>query len=263
MFKKNRFLFILIFVLHFFYSEEIYSQSKSGPVLKTICLDAGHGGKDPGALGKAGGREGIITLEIILELGKQLQEAMPDLNIIYTRKTNVFVDLFERANIANRNKADLFISVHCNASVNRNAYGTETYTMGLHKTEGNLNVAKRENSVILQEKDYETNYQGFDPSSPLAHIMLANFQSAFMASSINFASMVQENFEKNNGRRNLGVKQAGFIVIWRTAMPSVLVETGFITNANEEAYLKSSSGQKEIAKSIVDAVKKYRAELEN
>lgn len=262
MLKKNQFLFLFTLSFLIFSQINVQAQSNTKNVLKTICLDAGHGGKDPGALGKGGAREGLVTLAIILELGKQLKEELPDLNVIYTRKTDVFVDLFERANIANRNKADLFISVHCNASVNRNAYGTETYTMGLHKTEGNLNVAKRENSVILQEKDYQSNYEGFDPSSPLAHIMLANYQSAFMVNSINFASMVQDNFENMNARKNLGVKQAGFIVIWRTAMPSVLVETGFITNEKEEAYLNSEEGHKEIAKAIVEAVKKYKAEIE-
>lgn len=262
MLKNIKFLFVFILIFTFCLNPSSFAQNSSKTLVKTICLDAGHGGKDPGAIGK-NSREADNTLKIILELGKQLKEEMPDLNIIYTRKTNVFVDLFERAEIANRNKADLFISVHCNAAANKNAYGTETYTMGLHKTDGNLNVAKRENSVILQEKDYESKYEGFDPSSPLAHIMLANFQSAYMANSIKFASYVQENFEKKNGRRNLGVKQAGFIVIWRTAMPSVLVETGFITNASDEAFISSANGQKEIASSIVDAVKKYKKEIEN
>ena len=124
--------------------------------LKTVCLDAGHGGKDPGCMGPKGSHEGKVTLKIILELGRKLKEEYPDLKVIYTRDSDDFVELNERANIANRNKADLFISVHCNAAANKSAYGTETYTMGLHKTDGNLNVAKRENSVILQEKDYQT-----------------------------------------------------------------------------------------------------------
>jgi N-acetylmuramoyl-L-alanine amidase len=203
-----------------------------------------------------------VTLKIILALGKKLKQEYPDLKVIYTRETDDFVELNERANIANRNKADLFISVHCNAAANKAAYGTETYTMGLHKTDGNLNVAKRENSVILQEKDYQTAYNGFDPSSPLAHIMMANYQSAFMASSVKFASKVEEQFSKTYQRKSFGVKQAGFLVIWRTAMPSVLVETGFLTNPDEEGYLSSEKGQQEVADAIATAFKQYKEEIE-
>ena len=241
-------------------------QSKNNPpkknVIRTICLDAGHGGKDPGCLGPKGAREGKVTLKIILELGRKLKAEYPDMKVIYTRETDEFIELFERADIANRNKADLFISVHCNAAVNKSAYGTETYTMGLHNTDGNLNVAKRENSVILQEKDYQTAYNGFDPSSPLAHIMMANYQSAFMANSVKFASHVEDQFAKTYKRKSFGVKQAGFLVIWRTAMPSVLVETGFLTNAEEEEYLNSEHGQSEVAEAIATAFKKYKDDIE-
>jgi N-acetylmuramoyl-L-alanine amidase len=230
--------------------------------IKTVCLDAGHGGKDPGCMGPKGSHEGKVTLKIILELGRKLKEEYPELKVIYTRDSDDFVELNERANIANRNKADLFISVHCNAAANKSAYGTETYTMGLHKTDGNLNVAKRENSVILQEKDYQTTYSGFDPNSPLAHIMMANYQSAFMASSVKFASKVEEQFMKNYQRKSFGVKQAGFLVIWRTAMPSVLIETGFLTNPEEENYLASEKGQKEVAEGIAKAFKQYKEEIE-
>jgi N-acetylmuramoyl-L-alanine amidase len=231
-------------------------------LVRTICLDAGHGGKDPGCLGPKGAQEGKVTLKIILEVGKRLKENFPELKVIYTRETDEFIELNERANIANRNKADLFISVHCNAAPNKAAYGTETYTMGLHKTDGNLNVAKRENSVILQEKDYQTAYNGFDPNSPLAHIMMANYQSAFMASSVKFASKIENQFSKVYNRKSFGVKQAGFLVIWRTAMPSVLIETGFLTNPEEEIYLNSEKGQSEVADAIVRAFKQYKEEIE-
>ena len=214
--------------------------------LKIVCLDAGHGGKDPGCMGPKGSHEGKVTLKIILELGRQLKEEYPDLKVIYTRDTDDFIELNERANIANRNKADLFISVHCNAAANKSLYGTETYTMGLHKTDGNLNVAN----------------SGFDPNSPLAHIMMANYQSAFMASSVKFASKVEEQFLKNYQRKSFGVKQAGFLVIWRTAMPSVLIETGFLTNPEEENYLASEKGQKEVAEGITKAFKQYKEEIE-
>jgi N-acetylmuramoyl-L-alanine amidase len=231
-------------------------------LVRTICLDAGHGGKDPGCLGFRGVQEGKVTLKIILEVGKRLKENFPELKVVYTRSTDEFIELNERANIANKNKADLFVSVHCNAAPNKAAYGTETYTMGLHKTDGNLNVAKRENSVILQEEDYETAYNGFDPSSPLAHIMMANYQSAFMASSVKFASNVENQFSKSYNRKSFGVKQAGFLVIWRTAMPSVLIESGFLTNPEEEEYLNSVKGQGEVADAIVKAFKKYKEEIE-
>jgi N-acetylmuramoyl-L-alanine amidase len=239
-----------------------FQQPEEKNRIKVVCLDAGHGGKDPGCMGPKGSHEGIVTLKIILELGKKLKEAHPDLKVIYTRQTDNFIELNERANIANRNKADLFISVHCNAALNKSAYGTETYTMGLHKTDGNLNVAKRENSVILQEKDYEKTYNGFDPNSPLAHIMMANYQSAFMASSVKFASKVEEQFTKTYKRKSFGVKQAGFLVIWRTAMPSVLIETGFLTNPDEENYLASTTGQSEVATAIASAFKSYKEEIE-
>ncbi|CAM4188926.1 N-acetylmuramoyl-L-alanine amidase [Cytophagaceae bacterium 50C-KIRBA] len=238
------------------------TRSAKRNLVKTICLDAGHGGKDPGCLGPKGAQEGKVTLKIILEVGKRLKSEFPDLKVVYTRDTDDFIELNERANIANRSRSDLFISVHCNAATNKAAYGTETYTMGLHKTDGNLNVAKRENSVILQEKDYQTTYNGFDPSSPLAHIMMANYQSAFMASSVKFASKVEEQFAKVYNRKSFGVKQAGFLVIWRTAMPSVLIETGFLTNPEEEGYLNSEKGQSEVADAIIGAFKKYKEEIE-
>lgn len=257
----NSFLWVVIVSLgSFSFSEPVKTAKKN--VLKTVCLDAGHGGKDPGCHGPKGNQEGKVTLKIILEVGRQLKNLYPDLKIVYTRDTDTFVELSERANIANRNKADLFISVHCNAAPNKAAYGTETYTMGLHKTDGNLNVAKRENSVILQEKDYENTYGGFDPTSPLSHIMMANYQSAFMANSVKFASFVENHFAKTYNRKSFGVKQAGFLVIWRTAMPSVLVETGFLTNPEEEEYLASEKGQAEVADAIVRAFKQYKEDIE-
>lgn len=265
MFSTVRLIFIFSLALLLVSAVSPTNDSTINPpknLLKIVCLDAGHGGKDPGCTGSKGVLEGKVTLKIILELGRLLKVEYPDLKVIFTRDTDDFVELNERANIANRNKADLFISVHCNAAANKLAYGTETYTMGLHKTDGNLNVAKRENSVILQEKDYQTTYSGFDPNSPLAHIMMANYQSAFMASSVKFASKVEDQFLKNYERKSFGVKQAGFLVIWRTAMPSVLIETGFLTNPEEEIYLASEKGQKEVAEGIAKAFKQYKEEIE-
>ena len=161
--------------------------------IKTIVLDAGHGGKDPGCHG-ANHNESIIALKIILAVGEKIKAAYPKVKVLYTRMKDVKIDLHERSAIANRNRADLFISVHCNSHPSAKFAGTETYTMGLHKTNENLNVAKRENSVILQEDDYKNTYNGFNPNSPLAHIMMANYQNAFMTNSIKLASKVEEKF---------------------------------------------------------------------
>ncbi len=230
--------------------------------LRTVVLDPGHGGKDPGTMTKRN-RESRIVLKIALELGRRIKEELPGVKVVFTRTTDVFIELNERSAIANRNKADLFISIHVNASPSSSRVnGTETYTMGLHKTNGNLDVAKRENAVILKESNYKENYQGFDPDSPLAHIMLANYQHAFMNSSVDFAQKVEWSFKKNAERPSRGVKQAGFLVLWRTTMPSVLVETGYITNPDEERYLASEEGQHELANAIFRAFKAYKGEVD-
>ncbi|MCY7349225.1 MAG: N-acetylmuramoyl-L-alanine amidase [Cytophagaceae bacterium] len=228
-------------------------------ILRTVVLDAGHGGHDPGAIGKGGTREKNVVLAIVLELARQIKTAYPDVRVILTRKTDVFIPLHERSAIANRSRADLFISVHANALSRRDYYGTETYAMGLHKSEQNLEVAKRENSVILQEENYERTYKGFDPNSPLAHIMLANFQSAFLDNSLRFASKVEKQFGKAD-RTSRGVKQAGFLVLWETAMPAVLIETGYLSNAAEEKFLRSDAGQEQLATAIFKAFEQYKAE---
>ena len=241
--------------------QEQQAESRPGR-LRTVVLDAGHGGKDPGTMTKRN-RESRIVLKIALELGRRIKEELPGVKVIYTRSTDVFIELNERSAIANRNKADLFISIHVNASPSSSRVnGTETYTMGLHKTTGNLDVAKRENAVILKESNYKENYQGFDPDSPLAYIMLANYQHAFMNSSVDFAQKVEWSFRKNADRPSRGVKQAGFLVLWRTTMPSVLVETGYITNADEERYLASEEGQDAMANAIFRAFRAYKEEVD-
>lgn len=231
--------------------------------IKTIVIDAGHGGKDPGARGRIS-REKDIVLDITLQLARKIKTEMPQVKVVLTRATDKFVDLNERSNIANRRKADLFISIHCN-SLPKNKVspaGTETFVMGLHKSDENLEVAKRENAVILLEKDYEDKYNGFNPNSPLAYIMLANRQSAYIASSLNFAGKIERQFKKHADRSSRGVKQAGFMVLWQTAMPSVLVEAGFLSHAQEEKYLNSEEGQDQIAESIFRAFKQYKEEVE-
>lgn len=233
-----------------------------GYKIKTITLDAGHGGKDPGTLSKIN-KEKNIALAIVLKLGQMISEKYPNIKVVYTRKTDVFIELDERAAISNRNKSDLFISIHCNASENRKMYGTETYTMGLHKTEGNLSVARRENSVILSEDNYKSKYGGYDPNSPIAHIMFNLVQSSNLEQSVSLASHIEGCFGKEGiGRESRGVKQAGFLVLWKTSAPSILIETGFLSNLEEEKYLASEKGQQEIAKAVFRAFSKYKEEME-
>ena len=228
--------------------------------LRTVVLDAGHGGKDRGCAG-ASAREADVALGIILALGKQIEENAPDVKVIYTRKTNVFVELDERAAIANRNHADLFISVHCNAGPSA-GHGTEVWTMGLHKTDANLGVAQRKNSVILQEKDYKARYDGFDPRSPQSHILFSLFQSAYITNSLRFAQRVDRQLRTTVKRPSRGVKQAGFIVLWKSTMPAVLIESGFLTNPAEERYLNDKANQTYMAAGIYRAFREYKRELE-
>ena len=228
--------------------------------MKTIVIDAGHGGHDVGCLGSSS-QEKNIALAVSLKLGALIEKHFPDIRVVYTRETDVFIELHERAAIANRAKADLFICIHCNSGPSA-AFGAETYVMGLHKTSDNLSVAKRENASILLEKDYKTNYDGFDPNSPEANIIFSLYQNTFMHQSLHFASLLQDQFAKNSGRFNRGVKQAGFMVLFRTAMPSVLIELGFLTNKSDEKYLISEKGQDSMAGSILNAFKMYRVDTE-
>ncbi|RTQ50319.1 N-acetylmuramoyl-L-alanine amidase [Hymenobacter gummosus] len=229
--------------------------------LRTVVLDAGHGGKDKGCAGPDGAREAAVALKIVLELGRLIEEEMPEVKVVYTRKTDVFVELADRAGIANKHSADLFISVHCNAGPAA-ARGTEVWTMGAHKTEANLAVAKRENAVILQEDNYKERYAGFDPSSPQSHILFSLYQSAHIDNSLRFAAKVDHEFRTSVGRPSRGVKQAGFLVLWKSTMPSALIEVGFLTNPGEEQYLNDKAGQSYMASGIYRAFRKYKQDLE-
>jgi N-acetylmuramoyl-L-alanine amidase len=228
--------------------------------IKTVVIDPGHGGHDPGCLG-GNSREKHLALAISLKLAKEMQAAFPQIKVILTRDADVFIPLHERAAIANRNKADLFISIHCNYMPGSSAtQGSETYVMGLHTAEHNLKVAKRENAAILLEVDYERNYD-YDPNSPEGHILLSMFQNAYLEQSILFAERVEQNFAISN-RKSRGVKQAGFVVLKETAMPSVLVETGFLSSAAEEAFLMQDDGQQTIANAILTAFEEYKSVVE-
>ena len=240
--------------------------------LTKVVIDAGHGGHDPGCLGKKS-KEKNIALGIALKLGKYIEDNFRDVKVIYTRKSDVFINLYERADVANNAKADLFICIHCNSacffdqkkkkeSCNSEIAGVESWVMGLNKSEANLEVAKRENEVILLEKEYTRQYGGFDPNSPEANIIFSLYQNTFIDQSLRMASLVQQEM-KAIGRSGRGVKQAGFLVLYKTTMPSILIETGFLSNAAEEKYLLSAKGQDEMAKSIYKAFKSYKNSIES
>ena len=230
--------------------------------VKTIVIDPGHGGSDPGAVsGKV--QEKDIALELSLKFGKMIKDSFPNIKVIYTRTKDEFVELYQRAEIANKNNANIFICIHCNFCEASSAYGTETFTMGIHKSNANLEVAKRENSVILMESDYKENYGGFDPNSPEANIIFSLFQNAYINQSLSLAAKVESKFQSDAKRFSRGVKQAGFLVLWKTAMPSILIEAGFISNPKERTFLTSDDGKNKIAVSIFKAFKDYKIEVED
>src|SRR6187549_742592 len=227
-----------------------------------VVIDAGHGGKDPGNSGKVA-KEKNIALKISLKLGAFIEKNMPDVKVVYTRKDDRYIGLDERADIANKAKADLFICIHANSHTTSKPYGTETFVMGHHKDDGNLEVAKRENSVILMDENYEERYEGFDPKSPESYILFTLIQNAYQESSLKFAQKVEDQFKSKAGRLSRGVKQAGFVVLWKTTMPSVLVEAGFLSNSAEEKFLNTDEGQELIASGIYRAFKDYKSEVES
>ncbi len=224
-------------------------------------IDAGHGGKDPGCSGITF-KEKDIALAVSLKLGKYIEQNCKDVKVIYTRQSDVFVELQERAAIANRNKADLFICIHCNANPKKEAHGSETYVMGINKTRGNLDVAKRENASVLLEDNYKKNYEGFDPNSDEGNIIWSTLQNKHLEQALNLSAKIQSQYKDKASRVDKGVKQAGFLVLWRTTMASLLTETGFLTNPEEEKFLGSDSGQDELAVSIFRAFREYKDGME-
>ena len=233
------------------------SYSQSGTKFK-VALDAGHGAHDFGAT-YHGHIEKNIALAVVLKVGKILDKN-PNIDVVYTRKTDVFIDLVERANIANRADANIFVSIHCNANKNTAADGCETYVMGLNKNASNLAVAKSENAVITLEKDYKQKYEGFDPNNPGSMIGVQLMQEEYLENSIALASKIQDRFVNDNERKNRGVKQAPFMVLHKAYMPRVLIEMGFISNPAEGAFLDSEDGQNDMAQAIANAIISYKKE---
>ena len=250
---------ILSLIVLFTFSLTFAHSPKSDGHKFIVVLDAGHGGHDPGNLGN-GYKEKDIALKIVLDIGREL-EKNPNIKVIYTRKTDVFVNLFVRGKIANEANADLFVSVHCN-SHNSNAHGTETFVLGLHRNQTNFEVAKKENAVIFLESDYEKHYGGYDPNSPETTIGILLGQEEYLDQSILLASKIQHNFTYKLKRVDRGVKQAGLIVLHQTIMPSVLVEVGFLTYKPEGAYLNSKRGQNQMATSIASAILDYKKTID-
>jgi len=244
------------------WGKSAYSVKKDEKHITVVVIDPGHGGKDFGAnVGEA--KEKDIVLDLALRLGQSIKTNYPEIKVIYTRTKDVFIPLYDRANLANKNKADLFISIHVNGTDNSSAQGTETFVLGEHRSKDNFEVVKKENSVILLEDDYKTTYEGFDPNSSESYIMFANTQSEYLDQSIMLASAVQDQFREYAKRFDRSVKQAGFLVLRQAAMPSVLIEVGFISHPNERSYMLSETGKSTLSSSIFKAFKEYKRKIED
>ena len=258
----NRVLFVVTLLGIALLVNSFYSgKTTKRPGIRKVVIDAGHGGHDPGTLGKKS-KEKDVTLAISLKLGRLIKEKYPSVEVIFTRQTDVFVELYRRSQIANESKADLFISIHCNGTKGPTAKGVETWVMGLHKSKENLEVAKKENATILLEDNY-SNYDGFDPNSPEATIIFSLFQNVFLDQSLAMATLVQNQFRNGLGLLDRGVKQAGFWVLYKTTMPGILIETGFLSNPDDEAYLLSEKGQDQLTQAIFNAFGEYKSNLED
>ena len=247
---------VFFFVLYLFFSNPFESISQNDKFI--VVIDAGHGGKDPGGVAN-GYREKDVALNVSLLLGKLLSNT--EIKVVYTRKTDVFVGLWKRGKIANNAKADLFVSIHCNTVNSSKPYGTETFVLGLHANKQNLEIAKKENAVILLEDDYKERYEGFDPNSEESVLGLTLLQEENLDKSFSLAAEIQQNFSQNLKRKNRGVKQAGFVVLHQTYMPSVLIELGFLSNKNEGKFLNSKMGQQQMANEIAKSITKYHQQL--
>lgn len=254
----------LLVIFCLFLSGNLTAQGGSSVSIRKVVIDAGHGGKDPGTVSPDGRvKEKDITLAVALKLGELISKNHPHIEVIYTRKSDVAVALDKRSAIANKSKADLFISIHVNGARSRAATGTETFVMGPDKSSSNLEVTMLENSVILLEgDDYHTRYEGFNPNDPESYIIFTLLQNAHLEQSLIMASLVQSAFDKGPIKINRGIKQAPFLVLWRTSMPSVLVELGFISNANDLRYLRDKKYQDQFASLIFEAFEKYKQQYD-
>ena len=259
-FKRIIASFLLIMIVVF----PCKSQNANNGI-KKIVIDPGHGGKDPGNLGTGRYKktEKHIALDISLLFGRYVNEAYPDIEIIYTRKTNdKFLELRERTELANNNNADLFISIHCDAFTNPNAYGAGVFVMGMSKLKANMDIAMKENAVIYLEDDYQQNYEGFDPNTPESYIVFSLTQNTYLGQSLHIAEEVEKQFSTRANRKSRGVKQAPFYVISRANMPSILIECGFLTNPKEEDYLNSQRGKEYLASAIFRAFRSYKENVD-
>jgi N-acetylmuramoyl-L-alanine amidase len=256
--ERLQWLFVVALLI-FSLPEETLAQR--GSKIRTVVIDPGHGGKDPGAIGRRV-KEKDIVLDVALLTGEYIKQNLPDVKVIYTRTKDEFIELHRRAAIANENNADVFISIHCNSVGNPSVYGAETFVMGDHRSKANLEVAKLENAAILLEENTDDQYGGFDPNSTAAYIALSLYQSTYKSQSIMLAQKIQEQFTKRVGRKDRSVQQAGFLVLYKTTMPSVLVELGFISHVNEEGFLMSEEGKAYMASAVYRAFKEYKIEYE-
>lgn len=251
------FLATMILLFFPFFAE---SQDKLGKI-KCICIDAGHGGKDPGCIGLKS-YEKNIALSVALKVGKLIKTEYPDIKIVYTREKDEFIELDQRGKIANNHKADLFISIHVNAAKDKTVKGIETYVMGLHKLQANLQVAMKENAAIKYEDNYTVRYAGFDPSRPESYIIFSMMQNLYLGKSLEIAGLVQEELIKSTQKHDRSIRQAGFLVLKDVAMPAILIELGFMSNPEEERFLNSLSGQNKMAGAIARAFQKYKTHVE-
>ena len=261
----NNATWLFLFLLILFFNFSTFSQGTINNEIKTIVIDPGHGGKDPGTMGtkRYSKYEKDIALSISLKLGKYISDSFPNINVIYTRNRDVFLELNERTEIANKSNSDLFISVHCDGFSNPKAFGASVFVMGMSKLKANLDVAMRENAAIYLEDDYISKYDGFDPKSTESYIVFNLMQNAYLSQSLKLAEEVEHEFATMVDRKSRGVKQAPFYVISRTNMPSVLIECGFLTNPVEEDLLQTDKGQNHIASAIFRAFISYKVNLEN
>jgi len=259
---KYIFLTILLFGCSLLNRKDVISaMDKENGRISVVVIDPGHGGKDPGTTG-GNLQEKDVVLDIAMKLGDLIQTNYPEIEVKYTRKTDVFIPLHRRAEIANKANADLFISVHANAVDQKGVQGTETFVLGQHRSEDNLEVAKKENAVILLEDDYTSTYEGFDPNSPESYIMFELVQDEYKEQSISLANEIQNEFRIQALRKDRSVKEAGFLVLRQTTMPGVLIETGFLSNSTERQFLSSEGGKEKLADSIFKAFQKYKTDVE-